>query len=104
MFDKLERWFAPYAMWLYQVASANGLQPRVTSVYRSATTQRQLYQRYLSGQSTLPAAPPGRSLHQYGLAFDMVTTDAGNARLGALWKRIGGGWSPTDYVHFQALP
>ncbi len=94
------------ADYLYQVAAYNRLGPVVTSVLRTATMQRKLYRRYLAGKSGgLPAAPPGQSLHQYGLAFDMVTTPysaAAQSALGALWIRMGGRWGASDPVHFEA--
>ena len=99
MFDGLQAWLRPYAIWLYQVASQYGMQPRITSVYRSWDKQRVLRERWEKGQSNLYAAPPGQSKHQYGLAFDMVTTD--NTALGNLWKRMGGKWYPSDYPHFE---
>lgn len=89
----------PYADYLYLVAQYNGLRPRVTSVYRSYQKQAFLYERYLRGVSQLPAAPPGRSKHQFGLAFDMVTDNP--AALGALWQQMGGKFYPSDPVHFE---
>lgn len=100
MFEGLEPWLRPYAIWLYQVAQLNGLQPRITSVFRSFEQQAMLRQRWERGESELYAAKPGESYHNYGRAFDMVTRD--NDALGNLWKRMGGQWWPTDYVHFQA--
>lgn len=45
---------------------------RVTSGYRSITQQSLLYRRYLAGQASFPAAPPGRSYHNYGRAIDVI--------------------------------
>lgn len=100
MFHGLVYWLRPYAQYLYRVALYNQLHPRVTSVYRSNQTQAILYARYRQGLTNLPAAPPGESKHQYGLAFDMVTDD--NASVGALWQAMGGRWGgSTDPVHFE---
>lgn len=99
MFSGLQPWLRYYAEYLYQVALMNGLQPRVTSVFRSRARQAVLYDRYLRGLTDYPVAPPGQSKHQYGLAFDMVT--ANNAALGALWNQMGGRWSPSDDVHYE---
>jgi len=99
MFDGLQPWLRPYAIWFYQVAEMNGLQPRITSVYRSYAKQQMLRDRWERGLSDLYAAPPGQSKHQYGLAFDMVSRD--NTALGNLWKQMGGKWWPTDYPHFE---
>lgn len=99
MFQGLEPWLRPYATWLYQVAQQYGLQPRVTSVRRTWGRQKVLYDRYMRGESTLPAAPPGRSLHQYGRAFDMVTNSP--SALGSVWRRMGGKWYESDPPHFE---
>lgn len=94
----------PAAEWLLRVANANGVTFQVTSAYRSVTTQQQLYQAYLAGRSNLPAAPPGRSKHQYGLAFDVVFAPYPywQAAFGELWRRVGGKWYASDPVHFEA--
>jgi len=86
---------------LYGLAVREGLRPRVTSVVRSRSTQARLYRRYRAGLSRWPAAPPGQSLHEYGLAFDMV---AGDLRwLGSVWESWGGRWGGRfgDDVHFE---
>lgn len=99
-FDGLVPDLRPYADYLYAVAQYNGLRPHVTSVWRSHAKQAYLYGRWVAGVSRLPAAPPGRSKHQFGLAFDMVTEN--NAALGALWRSWGGIWGgEKDPVHFE---
>lgn len=99
-FDGLVPGLGYYAQWLYNWAISQGLEPRVTSVRRTSAQQAALYRRYQLGLSDLPAAPPGQSLHEYGFAFDMVTNDHGVAA-GAMWNRMGGRWSPSDWVHFE---
>jgi len=100
----LQPWLYPYAKYLYDVAGYNRLRPQVTSVYRSPHQQQILYQRFLRGESDLPAAPPGRSLHEHRVAFDLVVSgdwrSSSQAALGAFWIRMGGKWSPRDPVHF----
>ena len=100
----LQPWLVPYAKYLLDVAAYNRLPVQVTSVVRSSMAQARLYQRYLAGLSDLPAAPPGTSLHELGLAMDLVVSGdyrgPSQAALGALWKRMGGLWSPRDPVHF----
>lgn len=104
IFVGLVDWLRPYAQYLYDVAAYNQLQPRVTSVRRTREQQAALYARFLRGQSDLPAAPPGTSDHELGLAFDMVV--AGNYRgpeqraVGEFWRAMGGAWSERDPVHF----
>ena len=97
----------PYAKWLYDVAKHNSGRFVVTSAYRSPQDQQRLYKRWVSGASSIPAAAPCRSLHQYGLAFDLaqlgvnVHTDELLLLLGQLWQYMGGvhGGS-ADPVHF----
>lgn len=98
-FNGLAVWAIPYAQYLYEVAALNALNPRVTSVFRTHQQQAVLYQRFLRGQSNLPAAPPGHSKHERGLAFDMVTSNP--QALGTLWNSMGGRWFPSDPVHFE---
>ena len=102
--SSLDATFARYVTWLLAVARYYGLQPVVTSTYRSYQEQAELYRRYQEGRSSLPAAPPGRSKHQAGLAVDI---DLPNSRqylpwLGAVWQSIGGRWFASDPVHFEA--
>jgi hypothetical protein len=80
-----------------------GLQARVTSVVRSHAKQAKLYRDFLAGISALPAAPPGQSAHEYGLAFDMLVSPYEyQADVGALWEAWGGAWGGVaDPVHFE---
>jgi len=98
----------PYARWLYAVGKYNDPLLVVTSSYRSAAKQAKLYEAYRRGESQIPAAPPGRSLHGRGLAFDLARIgkdpfiDPLLAWLGALWEHVGGRYGGTgDPVHFQ---
>lgn len=103
-FPSLHPAFQPWASALYDVAVRFGLSPRVTSTYRSVAEQRILFDRYRAGLSSLPAAAPGHSLHNYGLAFDMVVANPEAQRwLGAVWKSWGGRWGGdfNDPVHFD---
>lgn len=90
---------------LVALAAAYGFSPRITSTLRTSAEQSKLYQEYLQklsrGIPTLPAAPPGTSAHERGLAFDMVTNSAASlAWCGAVWNSWGGSWHPSDVVHF----
>jgi hypothetical protein len=94
--------FQPYARDLVTAAGSAGLQPRVTSTLRTRAEQTRLYRRYLEGLSQFPAAPPGRSAHEYGYALDIVCSPLeANYDLGAFWQEAGGVWSPKDIVHFE---
>src|SRR5262245_3625529 len=95
------------AVALFSVAAEAGLRPQITSTRRSVKEQARLYRDYLSGRSRYPAAPPGRSSHARGLAFDMtVTPRSALTELGQLWERIGGTWGGRfrDPIHFEIRP
>lgn len=96
--------FRPWAEALVETLRRHGLAPVVTSAYRSYAQQDLLYRRYLAGHSSLPAAPPGRSKHQLGLAVDVdIPTDRRwLSAAGALWRSWGGRWFESDPVHFEA--
>lgn len=85
---------------LPKVAASYGFQAKVTSAYRSPAKQKALYQKFLAGQMPYTVAPPGQSLHEKGLALDVVSTDT--KKLVALLKSAGLSWAgKTDPVHFQ---
>lgn len=94
----------PYASELLRIAGAARLNPRITSTRRTTTQQARLYRNYLAGAATYPVAPPGTSPHEFGFAFDMVTSpmEALN-ELGTLWESWGGVWGGrfNDEVHFE---
>jgi len=98
----------PWAKYLYSLGKQYDGRLVVTSARRSAAKQQRLYYDYLRGISKIPAAPPGRSLHQLGLAFDLARigkdplTDPLLNWLGAVWTSWGGRWGgERDPVHFQ---
>lgn len=97
----------PWADYLLQVAAYNGLRVQVTSTLRTRAQQTLLWQRSQAcGGGCLPAAPPGTSDHEYGLAFDLIVN--GDYRsphqraLGLFWRSLGGRWADeADPVHFS---
>lgn len=100
-FAGLEPTFIPDAERLWKYAVAAGLEPRLTSTYRNRRTQARMYRQWLRGDWPLPVAPPGTSVHQYGLAMDLVSRD--NAHLGSIWEKMGHTWGGSgDPVHFEA--
>jgi len=100
VFSQLDPRFRPYAEHIHAVAAYYGLEPKITSGYRSMQEQRRLYMRRQRGENPYPVALPGRSFHNYGLAIDMVTKN--NAALGRYWQSLGGVWGGSrDPVHFQ---
>lgn len=103
----LEPWLYPYADWIWRVGKYYDRRLVVTSARRSSTDQARLYARYLRGESRLPAAPPGSSAHEFGLAFDLArlgvdaSTDPFLLALGRLWQSYGGKHGGgADPVHF----
>lgn len=98
----------PWAKYLYALGKQYDGRLVVTSARRSYAKQSRLYDAWINGRSKIPAAPPGRSLHQYGLAFDMARIgksplgDPLLAWLGAVWESWGGRYGgANDPVHFQ---
>jgi len=105
---QLDPRLVPYAKYLYAIGKYYDPLLVVTSSFRSASKQAKLYAKWRSGESQIPAAPPGRSLHGYGLAFDLARigkdpfTDPLLTWLGAVWTSWGGRYGgPGDPVHFQ---
>jgi peptidoglycan LD-endopeptidase CwlK len=104
----LDERFRPYADWLLAIATEY-LDPsfRVTSARRDTAEQARLYERFRLGLSNLPAAAPGTSWHEYGLAVDIARPgidpreDDLLQELGQFWVKVGGFWSARDPVHFQ---
>jgi len=89
-------WLQPYCRWL--LAQFPGAV--LTSTRRTHAEQTRLYRRYLAGQHPYPVAPPGRSAHESGLAFDAWHPTQLD-EMGALWQRMGGRWGgERDRVHF----
>jgi hypothetical protein len=98
----MQPWLAPYAGWLLELCEANGIKYSINSVYRSRAKQEALYNRWLEGKNKYPVARPGTSRHELGRAMDINTYPDVNDQLGAIWKKMGGFWSPQDWVHFHA--
>lgn len=80
-----------------------GISFRVTSTYRSIANQERLYQAWLArGKTGLPAARPGLSTHNYGIAFDAVFPAASTSTVAAVARFHGMEWfGPGDRVHFD---
>jgi len=98
----------PWAKWIHGVGKSYDGRLVVTSAKRSFAKQTELYYKWQRGLSSIPAAPPGRSLHQLGLAFDLARIgidplgDPLLAYLGYWWEHYGGKWGgQRDPVHFQ---
>lgn len=85
----------------FAYAFALGLHPVVTSVRRSEQEQRRLYQAYVSGKAKYPAAPPGNSAHQWGVAFDSVVPAEELAAWTAVRRAFGWLAPDSDTVHAE---
>lgn len=91
-----------------------GVDVRVTSTRRDLATQKRLYDDFRAGRSRYPAAPPGRSIHGLGFAFDMILDGQSPGRrstplytaVGRLWERLGFTWGGRfgDPIHFDYRP
>src|SRR5439155_23074607 len=92
----LQHWLRPYATALLGLAAQRGVYVEVTSVRRSYASQARLYRNFLRGRSRYPAAPPGRSAHEHGRAFDLNASPQALACLGGVWEQARrarvGGW------------
>lgn len=93
----MQPFLRPYAVWLKSWFP----QLTVTSVYRSFSEQARLYRQAQQGRSRYPAAPPGFSKHQRGLAWDMEGEQDQLQEAGELWRRMGGRWFESDPIHFE---
>jgi len=85
---------------------------RITSACRSEQEQAKLYAAYKAGQSEFPAAAPGHSAHQRGLAVDMGRSDIDPYSdmvlhlIGASWRQADPSlvWDESDPIHFEWRP
>lgn len=89
---------------LRALLDAPGIQPwGALSTYRSCEIQRELYERHLAGGPL--AAPPGRSWHNVGLAFDLFPRGKGSTYVEADRRAlVAHGWRPlgeVDPPHFE---
>ncbi len=88
--------------WLASLQDS-GVQGRVTSTRRSRAEQTRLFERFQKGLSSLPAAPPGTSAHEFGTAIDIVfESDEELADAVDQAEEFGLVWAgPADPVHFS---
>lgn len=93
----LQPWLRPYAEALLR--SFPPATFTVTSVFRSLSAQYALYRN--RSRNRYPVAPPGKSKHNYGLAWDMTGPADQLREAGELWRSWGGRWFETDPIHFE---
>lgn len=91
--------------WCLATLESYGISGTVTSGVRSSSKQAQLYADYQAGRSSIPAAPPGRSAHEYGLALDFVVDEGKDSDLQRAvmqwFQAMGGELVSGDVVHVQ---
>lgn len=96
----------------YLIDWATPLGARLTSGKRSHAEQKRLYETYVKRQALfesgrgarpLPAAPPGKSMHEYGLAVDITANSLTSLNsMGSVWRAWGLTWGgAADPVHFE---
>jgi hypothetical protein len=90
-----------------------GIHSRITSGRRDRATQVRLWNAYRSGRSKFPAARPGTSIHETGLAFDVILQHIVPPSrppyphpyevAGRIWEGLGLTWGGRfrDPIHFD---
>jgi len=108
--NTLDPRLVPWAKYLYSIGKYYDGRLVVTSARRSMAKQSRLYNDWIRGVSKIPAAKPGFSLHQRGMAFDLARIgvsphgDPLLNYLGMVWRSWGGIWGgQRDPVHFQPM-
>ena len=98
----------PIAEAFLRALAEAGVKALVTSARRDPAKQAELYADYLAGRSRFPAAPPGKSTHGVGMAFDVKLEPPVYDEAGAVWEQAGFTWGgrfrPTDPIHFDFRP
>jgi len=91
----------PYVEYAHQIAYEYGLDPTVTSTFRSWEEQTKLRTRWERGESRFPANRPGDSAHNYGWAWDSVVPEADQPLWDAIRRYVGFEVLPNDRIHGQ---
>jgi hypothetical protein len=87
--------------WALAELDRRGFEPTVVSGLRTIGEQQRLYAAWLAGRSRLPAAPPGRSAHNFGLAIDVWAGNGQQAAMMRLLESWGAELVPGDDPHIQ---
>lgn len=93
----------PAAEFAHEIARLNGLNPVVTSTFRSFTEQARLRRRWEAGKSRFPANRPGDSSHNYGLAWDSWVPEEDIPLWTAIREWVGFDVPTNDWIH-AAVP
>lgn len=99
------------AEWCVAVAEYYGVPVTVTSGFRSVEHQARLYRNYQrcvaagefgkTARCMFPAAPPGSSSHNYGLAWDSTTEPWAQSWWNYVRELAGFQVLPNDIIHAQ---
>ena len=92
-----------YAAYTLEWADYYGIPVTITSTYRSWNEQQALYDRWLRGESRWPAAPPGHSAHNWGLAWDSHVPPEWEEAWQWLRRQLGWHVPVNDEIH-SAVP
>jgi len=91
----------PYAEYAHEIARYYGIDPTVTSTFRSWEEQSRLRATYERGESRFPANRPGDSAHNYGWAWDSVVAAADQPLWDQIRRFVGFDVLPNDIIHAQ---
>lgn len=109
-YDSLHPNLKPKALALISEAKKQGIELRITSGLRSWDDQTKLYnQGRLTEGKIVTNAKAGDSMHNYGLAFDVVPVEGYSSKnwgkIGEIGKKLGltwgGDWKFKDMPHFE---
>lgn len=78
-----------------------GINPVITSTRRSYSEQARLYANWKAGLAKYPAAAPGTSAHQYGVAWDSTVPDDQVATWAAIRRAFGWTVPDSDIIHSE---
>lgn len=93
----------PIAQAFVRFLQQHGVNVIVTSARRDMDKQAKLYADYKAGRSKFPAAPPGKSTHGAGMAFDLHLNPPLYREAGMIWEAAGFTWGGRfeDPIHFD---
>lgn len=83
------------------IAAINNVPVTVTSGKRTREQQQALYEAAQRGESKYPAARPGHSAHEVGLAWDSTTDDAHLAEWVSIRRLVGWHVPDDDLIHAE---
>jgi len=97
----LSREVRPAAEYTFALARYFGINPIVTSTFRSWAEQRTLRAKWEAGLSKWPANRPGDSAHNFGWAFDTYVPDKDLEGWKAIRQYVGFRVPGNDVIHAE---